>query len=56
MTAHHSKVIVRNWELARTDPDELKENFPIINDVQRNVKMNTSEIKTNTLIITFNAP
>ena len=30
-----SKGVVRNWELARTDPDEIKENIPSIVDVQR---------------------
>ena len=30
-----SKGVVRNWELARTDPDEIKENVPIITDVKR---------------------
>ena len=28
-----SKGVVRNWELARTDPDEIKENIPSIIDV-----------------------
>ena len=46
-----------NWELARTDPDEIKENVPIITDVHRIVvKRNNVEIKTNTLILTFNTP
>ena len=50
-----SKGVVRNWELARTDPDEIKENIPSIVDVQRIVvKRNNMEIKTNTLILTFN--
>ena len=39
MTAHKSqnssKGVVRNWELARTDPEEIKENVPMITDVQR---------------------
>ena len=61
MTAHeslnNSNGVVRNWELARTDPDEIKENVPIITDVQRIVvKRNNMEIKTNTLILTFNTP
>ena len=52
-----SKGVVRNWELARTDPDEIKENIPSIVDVQRIVvKRNNMEIKTNTLILTFNTP
>ena len=61
MTPHRSlnssKGVVRNWELARTDPDEIKENIPSIVDVQRIVvKRNNMEIKTNTLILTFNTP
>ena len=52
-----SKDVVRNWELARTDPEEIKENIPSIVDVQRIVvKRNNMEIKTNTLILTFNTP
>ena len=52
-----SKGVVRNWELARTDPDEIKENIPIITDVHRIVvKRNNLEVKTNTLILTFNTP
>ena len=52
-----SKGVVRNWELARTDPDEIKVNIPSIVDVQRiAVKRNNIEIKTNTLILTFNTP
>ena len=39
MTAHKSincsKGDIRNWELARTDPDEIKENMPSIIDVHR---------------------
>ena len=30
-----SKGVIRNWELARIDPDEIKENIPSIIDVQR---------------------
>ena len=61
VTAHKSqnspKRVVRNWELARTDPEEIKENVPMITDVQRIVvKRNNIEIKTNTLILTFNTP
>ena len=61
MTAHKSlnssKGVVRNWELARTDPDEIKENVPMITDVQHIViKKNNTKIKTNTLILTFNTP
>ena len=61
MTPHKSlnssKGVVRNWELARTDPDEIKENVPMITDVHRIVvKKNNVEIKTNTLILTFNTP
>ena len=51
-----SKRVVRNWERAITDPDEIKENVPIITDIQRIVKRNNMEIKTNTLILTFNTP
>ena len=52
-----SKGVVRNWELARTDPDEIKENVPMITDVHRIVvKRNNLEVKTNTLILTFNTP
>ena len=59
MTAHKSlngsKGVVRNWELARIDPEEIKENVPMITDVQRIVvKRNNTEIKTNTLILPFN--
>ena len=31
----HCSKGVRNWELARTDSDEIMENVPIITDVQR---------------------
>ena len=52
-----SKGVVRNWEIARTDPDEIKENVPMITDVHRIVvKRNNLEVKTNTLILTFNTP
>ena len=52
-----SKGVVRNWKLARTDPDEINENVPIITDVHRIVvKRNTLEVKTNTLLLTFNTP
>ena len=51
-----SKGVVRNWELARTDPDEIKENVPSILDVQRIIiKRNNMEVKTNTLL-TLNSP
>ena len=61
MTPHRSlnssTGVVRNWKLARTDPDEIKEHIPSIVDVQRIVvKRNTMEIKTNTHILTFNTP
>ena len=60
VTAHKSlnssKGVVRNWELARTDPEEIKENVHMITDVQRSVKRNNTEIKTNTFILTFNTP
>ena len=61
MTVHKSlnssKGVVRNWELARTDPDKIKENIPSIIDVQQIVvKRNNVEVKTNTLILTFNSP
>ena len=50
-----SRGIVRNWKLTRTDPDEIKDNGPIITVVLHIVvKMNNKEIKTNTLILTFN--
>ena len=29
------KCVGRNWELARTDPDEIKDNVPIITYIQR---------------------
>ena len=38
-----SKGIARNRELARTDPDEIKENIPSSIDVQR-------------ILLTFNSP
>ena len=61
MTQHKSlnclKGVVRNWKLARRDPEEIKKNVPMITDVQRIiVKKNNMEIKTNTLILTFNTP
>ena len=61
VTPHKSlnslKGVVRNWELARTDPDEIKENVPMITDVHRIVvKRNNLEVKTNTLILTLNTP
>ena len=61
VTAHKSlnssKGVVRNWELARTDPDEIKENVPMITDVHCIVvKRNNLEVKTNTLILIFNTP
>ena len=35
-----------DWELARTDPDEIKENIPRIIDVQQRViKRNNVEVK-----------
>ena len=52
-----SKGVIRNWELARTDPGEIMENIPSIIDVQQIVvKRNNVEVKTNTLILTFNSP
>ena len=61
MTPHKllnsSKGVVRNWELARTNPDEIKANLPMITDVHRIVvKRNNLEVKTNTLIVTFKTP
>ena len=51
-----SNGVVRNWELARTDPDKIKETIPSIIDVQRIVvKNNNVEVKTNILILTFNS-
>ena len=59
VTAHkslkRSKGVVRNWELAMTDPEEIEQNVPMITDVQRIVvKRNNMGIHTNTLILTFN--
>ena len=52
-----SKGVVRNWEFARTDPYEIKEKVPMITDVHRIVvKRNNLEVKSNTLILTFNTP
>ena len=49
-----SKGVIRNWEHARTDPDEIEENVPIITDEHRIVvKRNNVEIETNTLILTL---
>ena len=49
------KGVIRNWELARTEPDEIKENVSMITDVHRIVvKRNNVEIRTNTLILPFN--
>ena len=49
------KGVVRNRELAITDPEEIKKNVPIITDVHCIiVKMTNEEIKTNTLILTCN--
>ena len=69
----HSMLFVGRWHLfysianaitrrsllaiARTDPDEIKENVPMITDVHRIVvKRNNLEVKTNTLILTFITP
>ena len=59
VTAHKSlncsKCVVSNWELAKTDHDEIKKKVPIITDVQRIIlKGNNEETKTNILILTFN--
>ena len=59
VTAHKSlnssKLSNQEWGLARTDPDEIKENVQMITDVHRIVvKRNNVEIKTNTLILNFN--
>ena len=59
MTPHRSlnssKGVLRNWGLARTDPDEIKENIPTIDAVQCIVvKRNNMEVKTNSLVLTFN--
>ena len=52
-----SKGVIRNWELARTNPEEIKENVPMITDLQCIVvKRDNMEIKTNTLLLTFNTP
>ena len=56
---NNSKCVVRNWELAMNWelPDEIKESIPIITDVQRIVmKRSNMEIKTNTLILSFDTP
>ena len=58
VTVHNSlnssNGVIRIWELARTEPEE---NVPMITDVHRIVvKRNNVEIKTNTLILTFNTP
>ena len=46
-----------DWELARTNPEESKENVHIITDVHHIiVKRNNEKIKTNTKILTFNTP
>ena len=51
------KDVIRNWELANCDPDEIKRNVPNIVEVHRIVsKRDGKEIKTNTLILTFNLP
>ena len=48
---------IRNWELANCDPEEVKRNIPNIVDIYRIVsKRDGKEIKTNTLILTFNLP
>ena len=51
------KGVIRNWELANCDPEEVKRNIPNIVDIHRIVsKRDGKEIKTNTLILTFNLP
>ena len=51
------KGVIRNWELANCDPEEVKRNIPNIVDIYRIVsKRDGKEIKTNTLILTFNLP
>ena len=51
-----SKGVIKNWKLARTDHEEIKENIPSIIDVQRiTAKRNNMELKTNTLILTYNS-
>ena len=51
-----SKGVIKNWELANTDPEEIKRELPFITDVHRiSVKRNNVEIKTNTMILTFNS-
>ena len=61
VTAHESlnssKGVIRNREQARTEPDEIKENVPLITDVHHIVvKRNNVNIKTNSLILTFISP
>ena len=40
-----SKGIIRNWELARNDPEEIKDNVPSIIDVQRITVKGTGRLK-----------
>ena len=61
MTQHKSlnvlKGVFRNWELMSTDPDEIKENSASIIDVQlQQIVVKRNNVKTNTLILTFNSP
>ena len=54
---NNCKVVIRNWELANCDPEEVKRNIPNIVDIHRIVSnRDGKEIKTNTLILTFNLP
>ena len=56
-TLNTCKGVIRNWELANTDVDEIKSYIPSIIDVYRIVaKRDGKEFKTNTLILTFNLP
>ena len=48
------KGVIRNWELANCDPDEIKRNIPNIVEVHLIVsKRDGKEIKTNTLIFLY---
>ena len=56
-TLNTCKGVIRNWELANTDTEEIKRCIPNVIDVYRIVtKRDGKEIKTNTLILTFNLP
>ena len=55
--AAHADNLFIALELANCDPEEVKRNIPNIVDIHRIVsKRDGKEIKTNTLILTFNLP